>query len=149
MDDHEAIRSLQALAHPSRLAVFRLLVREGTAGLPAGAIAKAVGMTATATSFHLKELDRAGLVFATRDGRFVRYAIEIDAMRALLTFLTEDCCEGRPELCGGDLAAAGTICDAPAKPAKKSGRASTGRRPGSQSRSSVRSRNTSPSQKVE
>ena len=53
-------------------------------------------------SFHLKELDRAGLVTATRAGRYIRYAVRIEGMRQLLAYLTEDCCQGRPELCGDD-----------------------------------------------
>ena len=54
-------------------------------------------------SFHLKELDRAGLLHATRDGRYVRYAVHVEGMRRLLAYLTEDCCQGRPELCGASL----------------------------------------------
>lgn len=111
MEDHEAIRALQALAQDHRLVIFRLLVRQGPDGLAAGEIARAVGISATSTSFHLKELDRAGLVVAQRDGRFVRYAVHIAAMRALLSFLTEDCCDGRPELCGAALAATGPACN--------------------------------------
>ena len=65
-------------------------------------LAEAVEASPTATSFHLKELDRAGLIHATRDGRFVRYAVHVDGMRKLLTYLTEDCCQGQPELCGTD-----------------------------------------------
>ncbi|HEX7532240.1 MAG TPA: helix-turn-helix transcriptional regulator, partial [Methyloceanibacter sp.] len=64
----------------------------------------------TATSFHLKELDRAGLIHATRDGRFVRYAVHVDGMRKLLTYLTEDCCQGQPELCGSSVGKARALC---------------------------------------
>ncbi len=74
--------------------------------MPAGDIARGVGLGPTAASFHLKELARAGLVRATRAGRTIRYAAHIEAMRGLLTYLAEDCCQGRPELCGGDVAAA-------------------------------------------
>ena len=100
MDSKDAVASLAALAHPQRLAIFRLLVRNGPSGLPAGEIADAVGAAPTAASFHLKELDRAGLVTATRAGRYIRYAVHFDGMRKLLTYLTEDCCQGQPELCG-------------------------------------------------
>lgn len=68
--------------------------------MTAGDIAAAVGMSATSASFHLKELDRAGLIYATRQGRFVRYALHVEGMRRLLDYLTDDCCQGRPELCG-------------------------------------------------
>ena len=68
--------------------------------MPAGEIAERLGIGATNLSFHLKELDRAGLLHSTREGRFIRYAIHVDGMRELLTYLTEQCCRGRPELCG-------------------------------------------------
>ena len=93
MNSKTAVNSLAALAHPHRLAIFRLLVREGPSGLPAGEIAEAVGATPTAASFHLKELDQAGLLHSTRSGRYIRYAVRFDGMRRLLTYLTEDCCQ--------------------------------------------------------
>jgi len=100
MKSKDAVACLSALAHDQRLAIFRLLVKAGPLGLPAGEIAEAVGATPTSASFHLKELDRAGLIHATRAGRYIRYAVQFDGMRRLLTFLTEDCCQGQPELCG-------------------------------------------------
>ena len=100
MDEKRAVTSLAALAHGQRLRMFRTLVKQGPNGLPAGEIADAVGASPTATSFHLKELDRAGLLHATRDGRFVRYAIHVEGIRQLLEYLTQDCCQGQPELCG-------------------------------------------------
>jgi hypothetical protein len=65
---------------------------------------------ATNMSFHLKELDRANVLSATRQGRYVRYAVHVEGMRKLLTYLTEDCCQSRPELCGEAFAAAGNVC---------------------------------------
>ena len=110
MNAKEAVTSLAALAHPQRLAIFRLLVREGPSGLPAGDIAEAVGAMPTAASFHLKELDRAGLLTSTRIGRYVRYAVHFDGMRKLLTYLTEDCCRGRPEFCGTAFKKSSALC---------------------------------------
>ena len=78
--------------------------------MPAGDIAGNVGISATNMSFHLKELERAGLLRATRQGRHVRYAVHVEGMRKLLTYLTEDCCQGRPELCGEAFVAAGKVC---------------------------------------
>ncbi|MGF1619257.1 MAG: ArsR/SmtB family transcription factor [Rhodomicrobiaceae bacterium] len=101
MNSDVAIRALAALAQEHRLAIFRLLVKQGGEGLPAGEIGAHIGISPTSASFHLKELDRAGLIEAKRQGRFIRYAFNAEAMRSLLTFLTEDCCQGRPELCGG------------------------------------------------
>jgi DNA-binding transcriptional ArsR family regulator len=100
MDMNEAIEVLSALAQEHRLAIFRLLVKAGNDGLPAGEIGGRIGISPTSASFHLKELDRAGLIRARREGRFIRYAFNAEAMRGLLRFLTEDCCQGRPELCG-------------------------------------------------
>ena len=101
METQDAVKALAALAHDSRLAVFRLLVKCGPSGMAAGDIAKTVGIGPTALSFHLKELDHSGLVVSWRVGRFVRYAVRVEGMRALLAYLSEDCCQGRPELCGG------------------------------------------------
>ncbi len=110
MKHTRAVTSLAALAHQHRLAIFRLLVKQGSSGMPAGEIADRVGISATNTSFHLKELERAGLLRATRQGRQVLYAVHVDGMRKLLTYLTEDCCQGRPELCGSAFAAADEVC---------------------------------------
>jgi DNA-binding transcriptional ArsR family regulator len=110
MDELRAAAALAALAHEQRLRIFRRLVREGPNGLAAGSIAEAVGASPTATSFHLKELDRAGLIHPTRHGRYVRYAIHVEGMRRLLTYLTEDCCQGRPELCGSEIKKARAVC---------------------------------------
>jgi ArsR family transcriptional regulator, arsenate/arsenite/antimonite-responsive transcriptional repressor len=110
MNETRIVTSLAALAHHHRLRIFRLLVKEGPSGMPAGDIADRVGISPTNTSFHLKELDRAGLIRATRQGRFVLYAIDVDGMRKLLTYLTEECCQGRPELCGSAFIAASNLC---------------------------------------
>lgn len=111
MNDLDAVRALSALANEHRLRIFRTLVATGPTGLRAGALGERLGVGATSLSFHLKELDRAGLLIATRQGRNIVYAVRIDGVRDLLTFLTEDCCQGRPELCGETFAAA-QLCDA-------------------------------------
>lgn len=99
MEEKQAIQALSALAQDSRLHVFRLLVRHGLRGMPAGRIAEELQIPAATLSFHLKELSRAGLVLDRRDGRSIIYSLNIDGMRSLLAFLLEDCCGGRPELC--------------------------------------------------
>jgi DNA-binding transcriptional ArsR family regulator len=119
MDDRTAVLTLTALAQEHRLRIFRLLMREGPSGMPAGEIGEGVGISATSASFHLKELERAGLLSATRDGRFIRYAVSIDAMRDLLAFLTEDCCHGHPEICGSLFATAAQVCNEPRRCKKK------------------------------
>ncbi|MCC7251424.1 metalloregulator ArsR/SmtB family transcription factor [Hyphomicrobium sp.] len=110
MKEDQAVTALAALAHPQRLRIFRLLVTKGPSGLPASDIAEAVEASPTGASFHLKELDRAGLICGTRDGRYVRYAVSVEGMRKLLTYLTEDCCQGHPELCGGTVRRVRSLC---------------------------------------
>jgi len=107
MDEFAATRALGALSQPTRLAVFRLLVREGPDGLPAGAVAARLGVQPATLSFHLAQLERAGLLAARRQGRQIRYAADIQAMRRLVGFLLDDCCHGHPEACVGLEAAAG------------------------------------------
>jgi len=94
-----AIETLSALAHASRLAAFRALVRAGPDGLSAGALASAVGALPNTLSTHLAILERAGLVGARRAGRSIIYTAQFDHMRALLGFLMADCCGGRPDIC--------------------------------------------------
>jgi len=101
MEETSAVAALAALAHDVRLRAFRLLVKAGPSGLPSGDIADRLGVPPTGMSFHLATLERAGLAEARRDGRRIFYAVQYEAMRRLLTFLTEDCCDGRPELCEG------------------------------------------------
>lgn len=110
MKDHAAVEMLGALAQEHRLKIFRVLVKKGPSGLPSSEIAEAVGISPTGASFHLKELDQAGLIVATRQGRFIRYAIHVEGMRQLLTYLTEDCCQGQPELCGSIFKTQRTVC---------------------------------------
>jgi ArsR family transcriptional regulator len=96
-----AVNALAALAQESRLAVFRLLVRQGPEGLAAGAIARRLRVPAATMSFHLSQLSRAGLITSRREGRSIIYSANFDRMRALVDFLTENCCEGRADdACG-------------------------------------------------
>ena len=100
MENSDAVAALGALAHEDRLAAFRLLVRTGPSGLPSGEIAGSLVIPPTRMSFHLTALERAGLLRSRRDGRQVIYSVDVGAMRSLLGFLTEDCCNGHPEICG-------------------------------------------------
>jgi ArsR family transcriptional regulator, arsenate/arsenite/antimonite-responsive transcriptional repressor len=100
MKTPDALQALAALSHAIRLEVFRLLVREGAIGLPAGQIAERLEVAPSTLSPHLAQLERAGLVTSSRDERRIIYAVNIEGMRALLTYLTEECCGGHPEVCG-------------------------------------------------
>lgn len=95
----KAVEALSALANEHRLAVFRLLVRMGPDGLPAGEIAREIGVLPNTLSSHLTILAHAGLIRSRRDGRSVVYSADYDGMRSLLGFLVADCCGGRPEIC--------------------------------------------------
>ena len=99
MEMKAATEALGALAQESRLAIYRLLVEAGRDGLSAGTIAVRMGILAPTLSFHLSLLARAGLVTQQREGRFIYYAADFDAMNGLVGFLTDHCCGGRPELC--------------------------------------------------
>lgn len=95
----DAVDVLSALAHVHRLAVFRLLVKAGPNGSPAGQLARDVRVLPNTLSTHLNILTQAGLVTSRRAGRSVIYCANFDAMRDLLGFLVADCCGGRPEIC--------------------------------------------------
>lgn len=98
METNNAVTALAALAHDSRLSVFRLLVEAGPEGLPAGEISSRIGLAASSLSFHLKELSHAGLIRSRQAGRYVIYSANFGAMNALVGFLTENCCrESRSE----------------------------------------------------
>jgi len=99
MDKEAALLALAALGQDTRLEAFRLLVRTGAGGLPAGEIAARLDTVQNTMSAHLKVLDHAGLVRAGREGRSIRYAADMTGFRDLLAYLMEDCCNGAPELC--------------------------------------------------
>ena len=104
-----AVDALGALAHETRLSVFRMLVKAGSDGMIAGAIAEDCGVPPSTMSHHLATLERAGLVQSERESRLIHYRADYAAMRRLLTFLMQDCCQGAPEMCG-DLMA-GIACE--------------------------------------
>jgi ArsR family transcriptional regulator len=94
-----ALAALAALGQPTRLEVFRRLMRKEPEGLPAGTIAHAIGCPHNTLSTHLSILARSGLVKGTRDGRSIVYRADVGGIRALIAFMVTDCCEGHPELC--------------------------------------------------
>ena len=96
METNYALAALAALAQESRLAVFRLLVRLGPAGMAATKIAEELGIPSSSLSFHLKELTHAGLITSRQESRFIIYAANFDTMNKLVGFLSENCCGGNP-----------------------------------------------------
>ena len=99
MENDLAIDCLSALAQPTRLEVFRLLVKQEPDGLPAGEIARRMDVPHNTMSTHLSILTRAGLVSVERHSRSMIYRVELKTIRTLVLFLLRDCCNGRPELC--------------------------------------------------
>jgi DNA-binding transcriptional ArsR family regulator len=94
MEKQKIISALAALAQETRLDIFRLLVRAGPGGLPAGAIADALEIPSATLSFHLKELKNAGLALCQRTGRSLIYRPDYAAVEGIVSFLTENCCQG-------------------------------------------------------
>ena len=113
MEAPAAIAALGALAQEHRLALFKLLVQAGPDGMPAGAIADALGVPNSSLSFHLAQLSRAGLIRQQRQHRSLIYSADYDAMNALVGYLMENCCAGAT--CGSDAA-----CDPPIREQRKS-----------------------------
>lgn len=92
LDESGAVNALGALAQEHRLRLFRLLVRAGRGGMPAGAIAERLGVPNSSLSFHLTQLQRAGLIAVERQGRSLVYRADFAAMDRLVAFLMENCC---------------------------------------------------------
>jgi ArsR family transcriptional regulator, arsenate/arsenite/antimonite-responsive transcriptional repressor len=100
MDERQALESFSALSQETRLNIVRMLVVAGPDGMAAGAIAERAGVSASNISFHLKELERAGLIGQQRESRSIVYSANYDAMASLIRFLLDDCCAGHPEVRG-------------------------------------------------
>ena len=105
MEKIDAVAVLAALAQDNRLAVFRLLVAAGPEGMPAGEVAKRLGLPPNTLTFHFDRLRMAGLVSVRREGRSMIYAAQFDTMNRLLGYLTDQCCGGQPEKCRPQTAA--------------------------------------------
>lgn len=95
----DAVHCFQALGQALRLETFRTLAAAGDVGMTAGTIADRVGLTPSQVTFHMKELEGSGLCTSTKEGRYVRYRVEPEAVQQLLEFLLNNCCRGRQDLC--------------------------------------------------
>ena len=110
MENESAIAALAALAQSTRLDSFRLLVRHEPDGLPAGEIARLVGVPQNTMSSHLAILSRAGLVQAERQSRSIHYRADLEALGALTLYLLKDCCGGNAALCAPIIAELTPCC---------------------------------------
>jgi ArsR family transcriptional regulator len=99
METIEAVTALAALAQENRLDIFRLLVEAGPDGMAAGQVAEKLDLAPNTLTFHFDRLRVAGLVTVRRDGRSMIYAARFDAMNGLVSFLTENCCQGAQDTC--------------------------------------------------
>jgi DNA-binding transcriptional ArsR family regulator len=118
MKTHQVIGALSALAHAHRLAIYRLLVEQGPEGLPAGVIGERVGLLPSSLTFHLQNLQRAGLIAQQRISRQLIYSADFDVMNGLIGYLIEDCC-----------AASGVVCAEACRPVRRKKNASARPRP--------------------
>lgn len=96
MQERQALASFAALSQETRLKIIRALVVAGADGMAAGAVADSVGVSASNVSFHLKELERAGLINQKREARSIVYSASFDSLAGLVRFLMDDCCAGHP-----------------------------------------------------
>ncbi|HYA30829.1 MAG TPA: metalloregulator ArsR/SmtB family transcription factor [Acidobacteriota bacterium] len=116
MEIDVAVTALAALAQSTRLAIFRLLIEAGHEGVSAGRIGEVLKVPAPTLSFHLKELSRARLVSARQERQFIYYAADYERMADLMTYLTQNCCQGMPQACLTVVETAlGRCCAAPKK----------------------------------
>ncbi|MBI4938443.1 MAG: helix-turn-helix transcriptional regulator [Nitrosomonadales bacterium] len=99
MKSAQVVKALAALAQPTRLAIYRLLVAHGPEGMAAGQIAEKLKASPATLSFHFKTLSHAGLVGSRQDGRFVYYAANFAVMNGMVAYLTENCCGGDAAAC--------------------------------------------------
>jgi DNA-binding transcriptional ArsR family regulator len=110
MDTSRALEALSALAQESRLKVFRLLVQRGPEGMAAGNIARRLKIPHNTLSSHVGILTRAKLVKSRKESRSIIYSVDLEGTRELLSFLVEDCCRGKPEICRPLIASALAEC---------------------------------------
>jgi DNA-binding transcriptional ArsR family regulator len=109
MDTSQAIDAFSALSHETRLTVFKLLLKEGEQGLSAGVIARQLDVQPSTLTSHLHILKRSGLLQSTRQQQKIVYSADIQGTRELLRFLTQECCQGQPEICA-DLFGSVKVC---------------------------------------
>lgn len=128
MNTLEAVLALGALAQDARLAIFRLLVEAGPNGVPAGHIGRALKIAPATLTFHLQQLNHAGLITTRRNGRQLIQSAAYERMNDLIAFLTDNCCGGNPALCLPKSSTDAGDCGVTAHNARKPKRLRTSRR---------------------
>jgi len=119
MEIKAAVTALAALAQETRLSIYRLLIEAGPEGLSVGRIGQTLEVPGATLSFHLKELARAGLVSSRQEKQFIYYAVDFERMAELMTYLTQNCCQGMPQECLTVVETAlGRCCPPQSKPKK-------------------------------
>jgi ArsR family transcriptional regulator, arsenate/arsenite/antimonite-responsive transcriptional repressor len=121
MELKAAVRSLAALAQETRLSIFRLLVEAGPQGVAVGQLGERLTVPGATLSFHLKELANAGLTSSRQEGRFIYHSADYEHMAALMSFLTQNCCQGMPKECLSVMEMALNGC-CPSQPKRKPAR---------------------------
>jgi ArsR family transcriptional regulator len=99
LEELQALDAFAALSQQTRLQMVRALVVAGREGLSAGAIGEKVGASSSSASFHLSNLERAGLIQSRREARSIIYSANFDGLASLVEFLMMDCCQGHPDVC--------------------------------------------------
>jgi len=122
MEIKTAVSTLAALAQVTRLSIFRLLVEAGRDGESVGRVGESLKVPGATLSFHLKELARAGLVTSRQERQFIYYTVDFERMADLMTFLTQNCCQGMPQKCLTVVETALGSCCAPTKSKSKTKR---------------------------
>ncbi|MBY5903851.1 winged helix-turn-helix transcriptional regulator [Rhizobium leguminosarum] len=115
MEERQALLSFAALSQETRLQIVRMLVVAGPEGMAAGAVAEKAGVSPSNVSFHLKELERSGLIAQRRESRSIVYSADYDALSGLVQFLMLDCCAGHPRVTGSKEITDACCAGAPAK----------------------------------
>ena len=115
MNERQAQSAFAALSQETRLRIVRMLVKAGPDGMAAGAIAEKAEVSSSNVSFHLKELEHAGLIAARREARSIIYSAHYETLSGLIQFLMKDCCAGHPEICAPAMA---NVCCTPASKSK-------------------------------
>ena len=119
MEIKAAVTALAALAQETRLSIYRLLIEAGPEGVSVGCIGQTLEVPGATLSFHLKELARAGLVSSRQEKQFIYYAVDFERMAELMTYLTQNCCQGMPQECLTVVETAlGRCCPPQSKPKK-------------------------------